>query len=77
MHSHYLIEIERRSLFMDSPIVVRQGDQDSGEIEHCVKKIIKALGEDPDREGLVKTPKRVADSFVFLTSGYTTNLQGL
>jgi GTP cyclohydrolase I len=35
-----------------------------------VRDIIAALGEDPGREGLVKTPDRVEDSLRFLTQGY-------
>jgi GTP cyclohydrolase I len=33
---------------------------DTGRIEKAVREIIEALGEDPDREGLVETPERVA-----------------
>lgn len=33
---------------------------DTGRIEKAVKEIIEALGEDPDREGLIETPERVA-----------------
>jgi GTP cyclohydrolase I len=35
-----------------------------------VKELLTELGEDPEREGLVKTPHRIAASLEFLTSGY-------
>ncbi len=41
----------------------------SGLIEHY-RGSIGLLGEDPDREGLVKTPERVAKAMQFLTQGY-------
>ncbi len=38
-------------------------------------KIIQAVGEDLDREGLIDTPKRAANAFEFLTSGYQKDLK--
>jgi GTP cyclohydrolase IA len=39
-------------------------------MEDHVRSILKAIGEDPKREGLVRTPERVAEALKFLTQGY-------
>ena len=39
-------------------------------LEGLVATMLKELGEDPGRDGLVKTPRRVAESMRFFTSGY-------
>ena len=39
-------------------------------MEKIIKDLLSALGEDPDREGLKRTPARVKESFAFLTEGY-------
>ena len=43
---------------------------ETDEIQALVEQLIGLLGEDPTREGLVKTPERVAKAFRFFTQGY-------
>ncbi|MBI2822510.1 MAG: GTP cyclohydrolase I FolE [Acidobacteria bacterium] len=50
---------------------------ETAEAEGMLQKIIHYLGEDPDREGLRETPKRIVESLRFLTSGYRTDPMGL
>lgn len=50
---------------------------DSQKVERCVREILIELGEDPDREGLVRTPRRVAETMAHLTSGYRADLHKL
>ena len=39
-------------------------------VEEAVRVILRHIGEDPDRDGLKRTPARVAGAYEFLTSGY-------
>jgi GTP cyclohydrolase IA len=43
----------------------------------AVRTMIEGVGEDPEREGLLKTPKRVAEAMRFLTSGYEQSLDDI
>ena len=43
------------------------------EAEEAVKKILKWIGEDPTREGLIETPKRVVKAFKEYFKGYSQN----
>jgi GTP cyclohydrolase I len=45
-------------------------DLSGATFEELVAEMIRRLGEDPDREGLKRTPERVAKSLAFLTRGY-------
>ena len=48
---------------------------DIGRMQTLVRELLVELGEDPDREGLVKTPERVAKALTFLTHGYRSDLR--
>src|SRR5437764_2855266 len=43
-------------------------------MQELIRKLLTELGEDPDREGLRDTPKRVAKAYEFLTSGYRADI---
>ncbi len=42
-------------------------------VAELIKELLIEIGEDPNREGLIDTPKRVAASYEFLTSGYKSD----
>ncbi len=44
-------------------------------MEQFFKKMIEIIGEDPNREGLLKTPHRAARAFEFLTQGYRKDIK--
>jgi GTP cyclohydrolase I len=46
-------------------------------IKTLIENILHAIGEDPKREGLLKTPERVEKSLKFLTSGYDVDIDQL
>jgi len=48
---------------------VAESEQDP--IQKHVRAVLEQIGEDPDREGLERTPRRVAQAYRFLTKGYS------
>ena len=52
-------------------------DDKRKKLEANTKNLLELLGEDPSREGLINTPKRVAIAWDFLTKGYSENLDEL
>ena len=46
-------------------------------MEDLIRRLLAELGEDPGREGLVRTPLRVARAMKFLTSGYGANIDAI
>lgn len=49
----------------------------SASFEDLVKEMLVRLGEDPQREGLLRTPERVKKAFQFLTKGYNEDPEAL
>jgi len=45
-------------------------------IASAVRTILECIGEDPDREGLLRTPQRYAQAVMWMTKGYEERLAG-
>ena len=48
---------------------------DNAKVKTLIFDLLKNIGEDPKREGLLETPRRVADAYEFLTSGYEKKIE--
>jgi GTP cyclohydrolase I len=46
-------------------------------MQEIVRRLLEALGEDPERDGLLQTPRRVEQSLRFLTSGYGVDIDAV
>jgi len=63
----------RRVIILD----VTTEPQNTDPLVSLVRSLLAELGEDPERDGLGRTPSRVARSFRYLLSGYETHLDAL
>jgi len=54
-------------------IYKKMSDNYNKDLAKNIKSILTEIGESPEREGLIKTPERVAKSMRFLTNGYKEN----
>ncbi len=52
-----------------------RGPKDPEAVKAAVRSLLTALGEDPEREGLLSTPRRMSESLAYLTSGYGADLE--
>ncbi len=55
----------------------RLEERDLGRIANAYRELLDAIGEDPGREGLRRTPGRAARAMEFLTQGYRQDLEGI
>ena len=62
----------RSPAYMEEPHTLR--DACTAELETLVRRQLELLGEDVHRDGLVRTPHRVANSLLWLTRGYEMNV---
>ena len=46
-------------------------------MERSFRDLLESVGEDPERQGLLKTPNRAARAFEFLTNGYRQSLDSI
>ncbi len=49
--------------------------KDLNKIKELTRDLLDEIGENPDREGLLKTPERVAKAWEFFSQGYSTDIQ--
>jgi GTP cyclohydrolase I len=71
------ISKRRRAASMDAQLAVKETklsneekDLKIGKMQQACQTILECIGEDPNREGLVKTPNRWAKALLFMTQGY-------
>lgn len=55
--------------------VQKTGTINKNKIERLIRQLLVELGENPDREGLIETPKRIAEMYEEIFSGYRMNAE--
>jgi GTP cyclohydrolase I len=60
---------------VEEPKLRKPSEDQEDQMVNAVRDILLGVGEDPEREGLLKTPKRVAEAMRFLTNGYHQSLE--
>ncbi len=73
---HVTDKIARDAAFTEDclPAEARIDNQSREVLQEAYRHLLEAIGEDPDRQGLLRTPIRAARALEFLTQGYRQNL---
>jgi GTP cyclohydrolase I len=76
---HVTDKIARDAAFTEDclPAEARIDNQSREVLQEAYRNLLEAIGEDPDRQGLLRTPIRAARALEFLTQGYRQNLEGI
>jgi GTP cyclohydrolase IA len=69
------VSTNRTSTKKNNAVVDFRPRPESESVAWHLKAVLEALGENPDREGLVRTPERFEKALRFLTSGYSTDVK--
>jgi GTP cyclohydrolase I len=64
----------KANIMTETNVLVIEPDKSERTLEDLVREMLAKLVEDPDREGLQRTPARVAKALEFLTSGYRADI---
>jgi GTP cyclohydrolase I len=71
---YYMLRFSEFSIIGRAMRFERDAVMSLQEHEGKIKELLQSVGEDPYRDGLIKTPARFLESMSFLTSGYSQNL---
>lgn len=74
MHKKTVVHKENSAHALNDPHPNGAGDPDLNEIASHIQAVLAELGEDPTRDGLLKTPERSARAFRDLTKGYRADI---
>lgn len=71
---HHVEEAAGHGASVENPYAIPPEESYDPEFEALVEQMLRRLGENPERDGLKRTPLRVAKAMDFLTSGYKQSL---
>lgn len=77
LNSPMTLSISPSDILRQTAIAQPKPPVSEAEMQQAVRTLLLGMGEDPDREGLRDTPKRVVKALKFLTSGYHQSLDEL